>query len=146
MGIGARGRRIAMKQRAERADSRTVAPLARFGARTSMPGMLDTVLNLGFEDGVARVLAMNTGNERFAFDAYRRFIMMYSDIVLHVPRPRLSVILKTTPFTTVPRAKRKIRNLVRNSRDHSVMAAIPTTCRSSLNSRDHSALARRSGC
>ena len=60
----------------------------RSGARASMPGMLDTVLNLGINDEVARVLAKETGNERFAFDAYRRFIMMYSDIVLHVPRAK----------------------------------------------------------
>ena len=58
----------------------------RSGARASMPGMLDTILNLGINDDVARTLAKETGNERFAFDAYRRFIMMYSDIVLHVPR------------------------------------------------------------
>ena len=60
----------------------------RSGARASMPGMLDTVLNLGINDDVARTLAKETGNERFAFDAYRRFIMMYSDIVLHVPRSK----------------------------------------------------------
>ena len=60
----------------------------RSGARASMPGMLDTVLNLGINDEVARALAKETGNERFAFDAYRRFIMMYSDIVLHVPRAK----------------------------------------------------------
>jgi pyruvate, orthophosphate dikinase len=60
----------------------------RSGARASMPGMLDTVLNLGINDEIARTLAKETGNERFAFDAYRRFIMMYSDIVLHVPRAK----------------------------------------------------------
>ncbi|HMJ54215.1 MAG TPA: pyruvate, phosphate dikinase [Polyangiaceae bacterium] len=60
----------------------------RSGARASMPGMLDTILNLGINDDVARTLAKETGNERFAFDAYRRFIMMYSDIVLHVPRAK----------------------------------------------------------
>src|ERR1043165_670188 len=53
----------------------------RSGARASMPGMLDTVLNLGINDEVAKSLAKETGNERFAFDAYRRFIMMFSDIV-----------------------------------------------------------------
>src|SRR5258706_12313224 len=60
----------------------------RSGARASMPGMLDTVLNLGINDDVARVLGQEMGSERFAFDAYRRFIMMYSDIVLHVHRSK----------------------------------------------------------
>jgi len=60
----------------------------RSGARASMPGMLDTVLNLGINDEVAHVLGREMGSERFAFDAYRRFIMMYSDIVLHVPRSK----------------------------------------------------------
>jgi len=58
----------------------------RSGARASMPGMLDTVLNLGINDEVARTLGRETGSERFAYDAYRRFVMMYSDIVLHVHR------------------------------------------------------------
>jgi pyruvate,orthophosphate dikinase len=58
----------------------------RSGARASMPGMLDTVLNLGINDDVARALGREMGSERFAFDAYRRFIMMYSDIVLRVHR------------------------------------------------------------
>jgi len=58
----------------------------RSGARASMPGMLDTVLNLGMNDDVAGALGREMGSERFAHDAYRRFIMMYSDIVLHVHR------------------------------------------------------------
>jgi pyruvate,orthophosphate dikinase len=70
----------------------------RSGARASMPGMLDTVLNLGINDDVARVLAKETGNERFAFDAYRRFIMMYSDIVLHVPRAKFEEHLDTIRY------------------------------------------------
>src|SRR4051812_23469263 len=53
----------------------------RSGARASMPGMMDTILNLGMNDEVAAGLAKETGNERFAYDAYRRFIMMYSDVV-----------------------------------------------------------------
>jgi pyruvate,orthophosphate dikinase len=70
----------------------------RSGARASMPGMLDTVLNLGINDDVARTLAKETGNERFAFDAYRRFIMMYSDIVLHVPRAKFEEHLDTVRY------------------------------------------------
>jgi pyruvate,orthophosphate dikinase len=60
----------------------------RSGARASMPGMMDTVLNLGINDEVARALSAEMGSPRFAFDAYRRFIVMYADIVQHVPRAR----------------------------------------------------------
>ena len=54
----------------------------RSGARVSMPGMMDTVLNLGLNDDVVLGLAKRTGNERFAWDSYRRFIQMYGDVVL----------------------------------------------------------------
>ena len=54
----------------------------RSGARVSMPGMMDTVLNLGLNDEVAAALARETGNERFVFDSYRRFVSMYGDVVL----------------------------------------------------------------
>ena len=54
----------------------------RSGARASMPGMMDTVLNLGLNDETVKALAKKTGNERFAYDSYRRFIQMYSDVVL----------------------------------------------------------------
>ncbi len=56
----------------------------RSGARVSMPGMMDTVLNLGLNDETVVGLADNSGNERFAWDSYRRFIQMYSDVVLGV--------------------------------------------------------------
>ncbi|MDX2073930.1 MAG: pyruvate, phosphate dikinase [Alphaproteobacteria bacterium] len=56
----------------------------RSGARASMPGMMDTVLNLGLNDTTVKALAAKTGNERFAYDSYRRFIQMYSDVVLEV--------------------------------------------------------------
>lgn len=56
----------------------------RSGARASMPGMMDTVLNLGLNDTTAEALAKKTGNERFAYDSYRRFIQMYSDVVLEL--------------------------------------------------------------
>lgn len=58
----------------------------RSGARASMPGMMDTVLNLGMNDDVAEAMVRLTGNERFVFDAYRRFIMMYGDVVMGVER------------------------------------------------------------
>ncbi len=54
----------------------------RSGARTSMPGMMDTVLNLGLNDATVEGLAKTSGDERFAWDSYRRFIQMYSDVVL----------------------------------------------------------------
>ncbi len=56
----------------------------RSGAAQSMPGMMDTVLNLGLNDDVVEGLAQETGNERFAYDAYRRFIDMFSDVVMGV--------------------------------------------------------------
>jgi pyruvate,orthophosphate dikinase len=58
----------------------------RSGAPLSMPGMMDTVLNLGLNDETVRGLVKNTGDERFAYDSYRRFIQMFSDIVLKVDR------------------------------------------------------------
>ena len=53
----------------------------RSGARASMPGMMDTVLNLGINDEVAESMARRTGNKRFVYDSYRRFIMMFADVV-----------------------------------------------------------------
>ena len=54
----------------------------RSGARASMPGMMDTILNLGLNDEVVEGLSRKTGNARFAYDAYRRFVQMYGDVVL----------------------------------------------------------------
>ena len=54
----------------------------RSGARASMPGMMDTILNLGLNDAVVEGLARKTGNGRFAWDSYRRFVQMYGDVVL----------------------------------------------------------------
>ena len=56
----------------------------RSGSRASMPGMMDTILNLGLNNEAVKVLAQSTKNERFAFDSYRRFIQMYSDVVLEI--------------------------------------------------------------
>ncbi len=56
----------------------------RAGARASMPGMMDTILNLGLNEEVVEVVAKKTGNERWAWDCYRRFIQMYSDVVMEV--------------------------------------------------------------
>ncbi|MCL2178580.1 MAG: pyruvate, phosphate dikinase [Proteobacteria bacterium] len=65
------------------------APLlvsVRSGARASMPGMMDTILNLGVNEEIVQALAKETGNPHFAYDAYRRFIAMYSDVVLGVSK------------------------------------------------------------
>ncbi|MDI6892343.1 MAG: pyruvate, phosphate dikinase [Actinomycetota bacterium] len=66
----------------------------RSGAAFSMPGMMDTVLNLGLNDQSIQGLIKQTGDERFAYDAYRRFIMMYSDIVLKVDRDKFEDALR----------------------------------------------------
>ncbi|MBO4715220.1 MAG: pyruvate, phosphate dikinase, partial [Verrucomicrobia bacterium] len=58
----------------------------RSGARVSMPGMMDTILNLGLNDQTVLALAKNTKNERFAWDCYRRFIQMYGDVVMGVQK------------------------------------------------------------
>ena len=58
----------------------------RSGARASMPGMMDTILNLGLNDVAVEGFAKKTGNPRFAYDSYRRFIQMYSDVVMEVPK------------------------------------------------------------
>ncbi len=60
----------------------------RSGARASMPGMMDTVLNLGLNDISVKGLAKATNNERFAYDSYRRFIMMFADVVIGVPKSK----------------------------------------------------------
>ena len=65
----------------------------RSGARASMPGMMDTILNLGLNDVVVEGLARLTLNPRFAFDSYRRFIQMFSDVVMDVPKSDFEKII-----------------------------------------------------
>ncbi|MHB8063220.1 MAG: pyruvate, phosphate dikinase [Ruminiclostridium sp.] len=67
----------------------------RSGARASMPGMMDTILNLGLNDLVVEGLSKLTNNERFAYDSYRRFIQMFSDVVMEVEKPKFEKILDT---------------------------------------------------
>ena len=67
----------------------------RSGARASMPGMMDTVLNLGLNDETVEGLAAKSGDVRFAYDSYRRFIQMYSDVVLGVDHYHFEEILET---------------------------------------------------
>ncbi|OJJ11239.1 pyruvate, phosphate dikinase [Alphaproteobacteria bacterium AO1-B] len=66
----------------------------RSGARASMPGMMDTVLNLGLSDGTVEAIARESGDARFAYDSYRRFIQMYSDVVLGVDNHEFEDILE----------------------------------------------------
>ena len=66
----------------------------RSGARASMPGMMDTVLNLGLNDSTVQALARESGNERFAWDSYRRFIQMYSDVVLGIDHYHFEELLE----------------------------------------------------
>ncbi|MCD8567474.1 MAG: hypothetical protein LRY50_03675 [Geovibrio sp.] len=65
----------------------------RSGARVSMPGMMDTVLNLGLNDETVKGLASSSGNERFAYDSYRRFIQMFGDVVLGVGHGKFERLL-----------------------------------------------------
>ena len=65
----------------------------RSGARASMPGMMDTILNLGINDEVVETIAARTGNRRFAYDSYRRFIQMFSDVVMELSKKRFEEII-----------------------------------------------------
>jgi pyruvate,orthophosphate dikinase len=65
-------------------ENRPLLVAVRSGARDSMPGMMDTILNLGLNDKTVKALAKASGNERFAWDCYRRFIQMYGDVVMGV--------------------------------------------------------------
>ena len=65
----------------------------RSGARASMPGMMDTILNLGLNEQVVEVLAEKSGNPRWAWDCYRRFIQMYSDVVMEVGKKYFEVLI-----------------------------------------------------
>ena len=65
----------------------------RSGARASMPGMMDTILNLGLTDAAVEGFAEKTGNRRFAYDSYRRFIQMFSDVVMEIPKSKFERVL-----------------------------------------------------
>lgn len=80
----------------------------RSGARVSMPGMMDTVLNIGLNDTTIVGLIEKTGNERFAYDAYRRFVNMYGDVVMGV-RPETEK--DEDPFEEIMAAKKKKRGV-----------------------------------
>lgn len=63
----------------------------RSGARASMPGMMDTILNLGMNDEAVEGLAKKSGNERFAWDSYRRFVQMYGDVAAVIRKAAAAV-------------------------------------------------------
>ena len=65
----------------------------RSGARASMPGMMDTILNLGLNEEVVKVLAAKSGNPRWAWDCYRRFIQMFSDVVMEVGKKYFEALI-----------------------------------------------------
>ncbi len=66
----------------------------RSGARASMPGMMDTILNLGLTDESVEALAILTGNPRFAYDSYRRFIQMFADVVMEIKKENFEALLE----------------------------------------------------
>ena len=80
----------------------------RSGARVSMPGMMDTVLNLGLNDATAEGLARRSGDPRFAYDSYRRFMHMYGDVVLGVKR---ASDLEDDPFETILESQKTQRGV-----------------------------------
>jgi len=80
----------------------------RSGARASMPGMMDTILNLGLNDKTVAGLAAKSGNERFAFDSYRRFVAMYGDVVLGMKPEKKE---DHDPFDVLLDAKKKQRGV-----------------------------------
>ncbi|MFH2033701.1 MAG: pyruvate, phosphate dikinase [Candidatus Margulisiibacteriota bacterium] len=80
----------------------------RSGARVSMPGMMDTVLNLGLNDTTVKGLIAQSGNERFAWDSYRRFVQMYGDVVLGM-KPQTKT--EEDPFEVIIHAKKQERGI-----------------------------------
>jgi len=78
----------------------------RSGARVSMPGMMDTVLNLGLNDETVQAIIDQSGNERFAYDSYRRFVHMYADVVMEC---RSESEEEVDPFEVILHAKKKAR-------------------------------------
>jgi len=80
----------------------------RSGARVSMPGMMDTVLNLGLNDETVKGLAQRSGNERFAWDSYRRFCAMFGDVVLGMKPERKE---DRDPFEVILEAKKHARGV-----------------------------------
>jgi len=89
------------------AAERPLLVSVRSGAAVSMPGMMDTILNLGMNDRVAEALAQETGNPSFAYDAYRRFVQMYGDVVMGLKGDK-------SPFERILHAKKEARGVKRD--------------------------------
>src|SRR5213079_1234925 len=85
----------------------------RSGARVSMPGMMDTVLNIGLNEATLRGLIEKTGNERFAWDSYRRFVQMYGDVVLDM-KPESKE--EEDPFEHILKSLKKERGVTEDSK------------------------------
>ena len=95
----------------------------RSGSRASMPGMMDTVLNLGLNDKTVLALAKASDDERFAYDSYRRFIQMYSDIVLEIPHEDFEEILEEEKISNncildTDLQTENMKNLVERYKEH----------------------------
>ncbi|GLI57124.1 pyruvate, phosphate dikinase [Propionigenium maris DSM 9537] len=75
-------------------DENPLLVSVRSGAAVSMPGMMDTVLNLGLNDTSVEALARESQNEKFAWDSYRRFIQMFSDVVMDIPKYKFDIVLE----------------------------------------------------
>src|SRR5262245_32872157 len=84
----------------------------RSGARASMPGMMDTILNLGLNDRTVEGLIRRTGNERFAYDSYRRFVQMYGDVVLGL-KPESKT--EEDPFEIALQEKKRARGVTQDT-------------------------------
>jgi pyruvate,orthophosphate dikinase len=84
----------------------------RSGARASMPGMMDTILNLGLNDVTVEALIAKTGNARFAYDSYRRFVQMYGDVVLGLQPEHKH---DTDPFELIIEKKKKANNIEKDT-------------------------------
>ncbi|MGZ8450689.1 MAG: pyruvate, phosphate dikinase [Candidatus Binatia bacterium] len=82
----------------------------RSGARESMPGMMDTVLNLGLNDGTVEGLAVHSRNRRFAYDSYRRFVQMYADVVMGIKSADKDAVDPLTQILESKKTRRGIRN------------------------------------
>jgi len=93
-------------------DKNPLLVAVRSGARESMPGMMDTILNLGLNDTTVEVLKAKSGNGRFAYDSYRRFIQMYSGVVLHIERANEN---EHDPFEEILTEARNKRGVVHDN-------------------------------
>src|SRR5205807_1812180 len=111
----ARLERVTGKQFGDAANPLLVS--VRSGSPVSMPGMMETILNLGLNDATVAGLAKASGNARFAYDSYRRFIQMYGDVVLGVPATQFEHLLSAKRLTAGARTDSELgegtlRNLV----------------------------------